>query len=117
MHGAANERTLLVAINFAAFLVRSKLFAEATRFLRDQGKIANRELGPEHRLALFLAQNLSAGLQDNPDATRADLLEAEAIAEEVTKRRRRVLGATHPDTRFSEKSLVCVRERLARTEV
>mmetsp|Transcript_17855 Transcript_17855/g.54384 ORF Transcript_17855/g.54384 Transcript_17855/m.54384 type:complete len:91 (+) Transcript_17855:301-573(+) len=42
-----------------------------------------------------------------------DLLEAEAIMEDVLKRRRRVLGPAHPDTRHSERYLSRLRAQLA----
>ena len=45
--------------------------------------------------------------------TGDDLLEAEAIMEDVLKRRRRVLGPAHPDTLNAERGLACVRAGLA----
>ena len=42
------------------------------------------------------------------------LLEAETIIQDVVRRRRRVFGPTHPDTRHAEDSLSGIRAELAR---
>ena len=116
LHGNLHEATVLAASNLSFGMVNCGRFAEAKQFLRKQEPIARSAMGADHSFTLICSQNLAGVLQVD-DATRAELVEAVAILEDVVRRRKRVLGATHPDTRFSEKSLVCVRERLARAEV
>ena len=57
--------------------------------------------------------NIAVVLQENPERTRDDLLEAETIMQDVVRRRRRVFGPAHPDTLRAEEDLSDMRENLA----
>ena len=114
LNGISHEDTVLAAGNVGFAMVAAGRCAQAKRFLREQEPIARRALGPTHVITHLFAQNLSAALQEDPMATRADLTEAEAILQDLVQTRRRLLGAAHPHTHLSEASLARVRERLAR---
>ena len=63
--------------------------ASATRFLRAQLPFANRSLVRDHPLALEIGDRLVDALLSG-EASRDDLLEAEAILEHTFETRRRV---------------------------
>ena len=114
--GVSHERTLQTGHNLALLSVSLGHWDEATTFLRDQLLPAARQsLEADHHLTLNFNLNLAAALRGNPECTRDDLLEAEAIMQDVLQRRRRVCGPAHPDTRRLEESLYVTRTKLART--
>ena len=80
--------------------------------LREQ--IPNmRQLGPDHHKTLSLRHLLAMCLFDDKNATGADLKEALAILEDVERRRRRVLGNSHPTTKDTRATLEIMRRHLA----
>ena len=82
------------------------LWEEAIPFARDQLlPAARRTLGADSNITLKLNQNLAEVLVSTPERTRDDLLEADAILQDVVQRRRRAFGPAHPDTRFAEDRL------------
>ena len=91
------------------------LWEEAIPFARDQLlPAARRTLGADSNITLKLNQNLAEVLVSTPERTRDDLLEADAILQDVVQRRRRVFGPpAHPDTRFAEDRLSRMREFFA----
>ena len=107
-------------------MIELELWGECESFLRGQVPAARRSLGSDHFLTITLNRHLATTLAYAPGRTRNDLrlnqtlgaaatrsclntgddlLEAETILLDVTKRRRRVLGRTHPRTRESEFAL------------
>ena len=88
-------------------------YAELHTLARKQIPIARRVLGPEHDITLDLQQTLAHALWFPNDPPRRDLLEAEAILQDVLEMRRHVFGLLHKNTRNVEKDLREVREELA----
>ena len=54
--------------------------------------------GPDDDLRLLLRQNYAEALYSDARASRADVVQAIAILEDVARANRRILGANHPDT-------------------
>ena len=128
--GASNERTLLSGSNLLISLDKLRRYDEVTSFARDLLPVARQSLGADHTITLNISQSLAAALQSNPqrtcddlrlnqtsrDATRLlnfntgkDLLEAEAVLDDLIQRRRRVFGPAHPTTLHIEQNLRVVR--------
>ena len=57
-----------------------------------------RAFGSNHKLTLSLRMNFAEALFTEPTASRADVLQAVAILEDVTRGLRRLLGNRSPDT-------------------
>ena len=57
-------------------------------------------------------RSVGAFLSD-PDATEADLREAEALFEESFRMSRQILGAAHPETKTKQNTLSQIRKKLA----
>ena len=112
MDGNASDQTLLNAANLALSLIEARAFDEVIPFLREQVLVANQAFGPDHIRAIHLAYRLSEALRKNPDATRDDLRESESLVLNVFQRQRRILGPTHPHTKYSERALSLIRESL-----
>ena len=113
--GVSDERSISIGSNLANTLTHKGFWNECISLLRDQLLPAARQsLGPDHDLMLKLNYNLGMSLGDNPESTRDDLLDAEAIIQGVIQRRRRVFGPAHPGTRSAEGMLSGVRARLER---
>ncbi len=56
---------------------------------------------------------LAGAFLSDPDATEADLREAEALFEESFRMSRQILGAAHPETKTKQNTLSQIRKKLA----
>ncbi len=95
--GPVHEGTLTTALNLISSLVELGRHAEAKALGHEHIPQCRRALGSNHKLTLSLRLNFAEALFTDPTASRADVLQAVAILEDVTRGLRRVLG-NHPDT-------------------
>ena len=96
-----DEDSFGTMMNFAAELKRSgepHLLAERRTLLRDKVPVAQRVLGPHHRLTLQLRSEYAQLKFDDDRATLDDRLAQLAVLEGVVRTARQVLGAAHPLT-------------------
>mmetsp|Transcript_26250 Transcript_26250/g.80787 ORF Transcript_26250/g.80787 Transcript_26250/m.80787 type:complete len:119 (+) Transcript_26250:3-359(+) len=112
--GVSHEETIHDGSNLLVSLLLLKLWGESKTLAHQLLPAARRSMGADHDITLRLTENLAYALQDDPERTRDDLLEAETILQDVVQRRRRVFGPTHPDTPRVENTLSNVRKKLAR---
>ena len=105
------ETRLQLAGNLANGLITLRRFAEAKTFVRRIIPTALSTLGPNHMRVLYLRERLGqAQLQDavsqsSPEEILRELVEAEKLLADVYARQRRVCGASHPDTLFTQGTL------------
>ena len=78
--------------------------------------VARRVLGEGHRLTLKIWWVYAQTLYSNPAATLDDLRKAVTMLEDAVPIARRVLGGTHPLTRWIEKELQDARAALRARE-
>ena len=98
--GGTVEERAYDAANLAEFLVDAGEFDEAKQFMRDKTPSIRDSLGSDRRARP--RDLLWEGLFTNPDAINDDLVEAEAVLDDVLTRCQRILGTEHPDTRRAE---------------
>ena len=135
-YGASHENTILSGTNLAISLLKLDLWDEARSFSCDQLlPVARQSLGADHDLTLRTRQNIANALADNPERTRDnprsnqhrsvarrrplfylntgdDRLEAESMAQDLIRRRRRIWGPAHPEALRAEVLLSNVRSTL-----
>ena len=87
--------------------------AEAKPILYKAIPNARRTLGAEHDLTLNLRKFYGQFLYEDPSASRADVVEAIEIIEDVQRRARRVFGPGHPNWESLPRDLMAAREKLA----
>ena len=75
------------------------------------GVKCRRALDPADHHTIFVRQTYAEALYSDARASRADILEAVTILEDVVRANRRILGANHPDTVESLTELECARMR------
>ena len=97
MLGPVDEGTLTNALNLISSLVELGRHAEAKALGHELIPQCRRARGDNHKMTLSLRGNFAEALFTDPTASRADVLQAVAILEDVTRGLRRVLG-NHPDT-------------------
>ena len=64
----------------------------------DRDGVSSPELGVAHEITLGIQDNYAEALFTDPTASRADILQAVAMLEDVAIAYRRILGKHHPDT-------------------
>ena len=97
MYEETDARAIISANNLSKSLVRAGLWAEARHLARKQFNLA-RALGDRHKVSIMTAVRLADALWRNPAASRADVLEADALFADAIKRSRIALGPHHPLT-------------------
>ena len=112
MFGEADPATILSGCNLVNALRRKGLFAEARPLARKHHHAAQ-ALTDHHPQRHVAAGRLAEILSNDPAASRADLLEAEALIVDSLKRKQRVLGPRHPDTLRGADALRGIREILS----
>ena len=117
MQGAKDKDTIRSGVNLIATLMILKLYSEVSRFGGSLLPTANEVLGADHVTTLHLRQNICAACMFDPASSHHDVLECESIVKDVLRRKRRIFGAAHPETRSSECALAKVRQRLAGGDV
>ncbi len=114
------ETRLQFAGNLANGLIALRRSAEAKTFLRRIIPTALSTLGPNHMRVLFLRERLGqaqlhdAVSQSSPEEILRELVEAEKLLADVYARQRRLCGASHPDTLFTQGTLEDARAALER---
>ena len=91
---------------------RYELFEEANALLRNTLQLARRSLGRDHLLVMRIAMTLGSNLLLTADAFGmypTVLDEVELIYANAVKTARRVLGASHPNTKEIQVKLDVVR--------
>ena len=90
--------TLLLANNLTKSLVKNGLFAEAQQFALQQLEVARRSLGETHIESMVAVTRLADALYLNPNASRADVIQAKALVVNQREIRHRVFGSgsAHP---------------------
>merc|ERR1712129_328270 len=112
--GASHERTIQSGCNVAVSMKKLGQWEETRQFVRNQLlPEARRSLGSNHDSTLRIHQILANALRFDPEHTRDDLLEAEAILQDVAQRRRLVFGPAHPETRRTDTNLSKTRAQLS----
>ena len=81
--------------------------------LRPLLPLARRALGADHDIYLRLAHSYAYAAMNFAAASRDELIFAEILLEDTTRRLRRVLGPAHPSTSKAEDDLFYLRESLA----
>ena len=118
LFGNSHNFTLMAANNLVHELQRQDKYAEAVSILREALSEARRALGDDHQMTLMLRSLLSDSLlrarSRRSRPTIDDLHEAIAIGEDICKRSRRLLGASHPATQQRQRALDAARIYLAR---
>ena len=106
-HGRESLSALTAALGLANALHNQSQLGQARSLLREQVKIAERVLGPETEMTLKLSSVLLLVLEDTnnfmltaAEPVEADVREAEALTEHLRKSLVRVLGASHPHTKY-----------------
>ena len=89
-------------------------FTEAKSFLRRIIPTAVSTLGPSNKRVLCLRGQLGQALLMNAGSQYSleEIVEAEKLLADVYARERRVYGASHPDTRFTQSVLEDARAAL-----
>ena len=113
LFGEGSFETLREANNYAAILLSLERQAEAKPILRKAIPNARRTLGAEHDLTLNLRKFYGQFLYEDPSASRADVVEAIEVFEDVQRRARRVFGPDHPNWKSLPHELTAAREKLA----
>ena len=113
LYGEEHPDTLREANNYAVVLLSLERHAEAKPILYKAIPNARRTLGAEHDLTLNLRKFYGQFLYEDPSATRADVVEAIEIFEDVQRRARRVFGAGHPNWELLPHELTAARGKLA----
>ena len=96
--GETRRSTLVSGNNLVCSLNRMGQYAEAKTLARKLVSQCRRARGPEDGLTLSLRQAYAETLYKTPTASRADVLQAVTILEDVAKTLRRVFGTHHPLT-------------------
>ena len=115
-NGEEHEKTLLAATNYTLSLGKLRRFKETKSWLRRTMPVARRVLGEGHGLTLKMRTLYAAALYASPGATLDDLREAVETSEEIARTTRRVLGATHPNSKEIEGVLKRARAKLRARE-
>ena len=113
--GPSDDVTLTNGLNLTLSLNQVKQYVESKALARELIPTCRRALGPEHDITLGIQENYAEALYMDPTASRADILQAVAMLEELARVSRRVLGANHPDTVETLASLE--RARMKREDV
>ena len=113
LYGEEHPDTLREANNYAVVLLSLERHAEAKPILYKAIPNARRTLGAEHDLTLNLRKFYGQFLYEDPSASRADVVEAIEIIEDVQRRARRVFGPDHPNWTYLPRELTAAREKLA----
>ena len=113
IHGVSDETTITAGLNLLISLNRAGCLVEAQTLGRELATRATEALGADHILTLKTIHGLVDARRRDPDATRETMHDAAATLQDVYQRQRRLLGATHPDTRTSERDLTSLRRWLA----
>ena len=95
--GPVHEGTLSNALNLISSFVELGRHTEAKALGHEIIPLCRRAWGSNHKMTLSLRLNFAEALFTDPTASRADVLQAVAILEDVARGLRRVLG-NHPDT-------------------
>ena len=98
LFGPTHWKTLNSGNGIVCALFKQGHYAAAKTLSRKLIPQCRRALGPEDDVTLLLRCNFAEVLYSDAGASRADILEAVTILEDVARARRRVLGAHHPDT-------------------
>ena len=96
--GTSDVSTLITGLNLICSLVEIRCHAEAKALGHELIPLCRRAFGSNHKLTLSLRMNFAEALFTEPTASRADVLQAVAILEDVTRGLRRLLGNRSPDT-------------------
>ena len=111
-----DKSTLISGNNLLSSLIKSGHYAEAKALARKLISQCGQALGPGDAFTLALRQNYAEALYGDAGASRADVLQAVAILEDVVRARRRVFGNhDHPETARALVSLE--RARMKREDV
>ena len=109
LHGPESLKAIISANNLGQSLALCRQLDEAREVWRDIIPVAIRTLGPEHLDTLNVrsayAMCAVANEEINGDSSRADLVEAAAIVEDVCCKARRTLGPSHPKTQHFQQAL------------
>ncbi len=96
--GPTNVGTLTTALNLTYSLNRLEQYVESKALARKLVPVCRRALGSEHDITLGFYANFAEALDSDARASRADILQAVALLEDVVRAYRRVFGAHHPET-------------------
>jgi len=96
--GTTNKSTLHTGNNLAHSLIQQGQYAEAKEFAGKLIPQCRRALGSNHVMTLNCHAAFAEALYSDAGASRADVLEAVTILEDVVRARRRVFGNHHPET-------------------
>jgi hypothetical protein len=105
LFGEEDERTIILANNYAVSLRDLKRFKETKSLLLKTVPVARRVLGESGRITLKLRKTYAEALYKDNSATLDDLREAVETLEETARTARRVLGDAHPHTEGMEECL------------
>ena len=109
--GAMHKGTIWAGTNLVNALLTKELFAEAKQLARKMYRAA-RQLGDVRGETTGVAVVLAVAICKPPDASRADLLEGEALLARASKKLQQTLGPDHPETLFVAENLAGVRHNL-----
>ena len=97
--GTSHVNSLITGRNLIFTLIQLKHYVEAKALARRElVPRSRRTLGSEHEITLGIQDNYAEALFTDPTASRADILQAVAMLEDVAIAYRRILGKHHPDT-------------------
>ena len=111
--GATHERTFLYANNMSIQLYECRLWNEARQFAREWHEAAQRVMGNRHRVSIKAKGLLAMVLANSPGASRADVIEAEALFGDASKMAQNVYGPHNPQTEQLTGQLADTRRMLA----
>ena len=113
MYGLNDARTIASGLNLSNSLTRNHDFAQARHLLRRVLRAAKQTLGELARNSIQVTRVLARALAFDPDASRANLVEAERLFADALERARRVFGPPDEYTQETAALLAQTRERLA----
>ena len=98
LFGLADPSTIIAGNNLVHSLILSGQYAEAKALSRKLMSQCRRALGSNHEFTMSCRANFAEALYSDARASRADILQAVTLIEDVVRYNRRVLGKHHPDT-------------------
>jgi tetratricopeptide (TPR) repeat protein len=111
--GKYHADTILAASNLTNLLVYLEEWTEAKKVALDILPAARRTLGVDHYNTMGIHWTYAMCLANPVDASLDDLIEAEAVLDDTSRRWRRVMGEAHPDTERIQNAHELARGNLA----
>ena len=109
--GPDHQRSIIAADDVVIALLAVGRYAEAQARAREAAPLARRVFGADHNVTMSLRENIATAVLRADSSSPEETREAFRMYEDVIKDMTRVLGASHPDTRFAQKNLNYCREK------